>query len=102
MDRTARLDSLHRTHDGQPPKPELRLALLGGPSRADALKRAATLRLHTDLTAEARLAIARRRRGLTATSCRADAWLARLAATLAHHRGAAVTLLLDQRNAYSQ
>lgn len=101
MDRATRLDSLHRTHDGPTPKPELRTALLGGAARANAVKRAATLRLHTDLAAEARLATARRRRGLTATACRTDAWLARLTATLAHHRGAAVALL-DQRKAYSQ
>jgi hypothetical protein len=101
MDRDTRLDSLHRIHDGPTPKPELRAALLGGPDRANALKRAATLRLHTDLAAEARLATARRRGSLSAAACRTDAWLARLAATLAHHRRAAVALL-DQRNAYSQ
>lgn len=101
MDRAARLDNLHRTHDGKPPKQELRSALLGCPSRANAIKRAATLRLHNTLAAEARLATARRRGALTAASCGADAWLARLAATLAHHRQAAVALL-DQRNAYSQ
>ncbi|BAI70816.1 hypothetical protein AZL_001780 [Azospirillum sp. B510] len=101
MDRAARLDSLHRSHDGQPPKPALRAALLGGRERANALKRAATLRLHGTLAAEACFAAARRRRGLTAATCRSDAWLARLAATLAHHRGAAVALL-DQRKAYSQ
>ncbi|PWC64555.1 hypothetical protein TSH7_10355 [Azospirillum sp. TSH7] len=101
MDRAARLDSLHRTHDGPTPKPELRTALLGGAARANAVKRAATLRLHTDLAAEARLASARRRGALTATACTTDTWLARLAVTLAHHRRAAVALL-DQRNAYSQ
>lgn len=101
MDRAARLDSLHRTHDARPPRPELRTALLGGHIRANAVKRAATLRLHGDLAAEARLATARRRGALTAAACRTDAWLARLAATLAHHRRAAVALL-DQRNAYSQ
>lgn len=101
MDRATRLDSLHSTHDGPPPKPELRAALLGGPGRANAVKRVATLRLHTELAAEARLATARRRGALTATTCRADAWLSRLTATLAHHRRAAVALL-DQRNAYSQ
>ncbi|CAO3352964.1 hypothetical protein [Azospirillum melinis] len=101
MDRAAHLDSLHRTHDAKPPKQELRSALLGGPRRANAIKRAATLRLHSTLAAEARLATARRRGALTAASCRTDAWLARLAATLAHHRRAAVALL-DQRNAYSQ
>ncbi|MBK1836965.1 hypothetical protein JHL17_06025 [Azospirillum sp. YIM B02556] len=101
MDRIARLDSLYRTHDGPAPKPELRVTLLGGPGRAIALKRAATLHLHTSLAAEARLAASRRRDGLTAATCRADAWLTRLAATLAHHRRAAVALL-DQRNANSQ
>lgn len=101
MDRATRLDSLHRTHDGPTPKPELRTALLGGAARANAVKRAATLRLHSALAAEARLAAARRRGTLTATACRTDAWLVRLTATLAHHRRAAVTLL-DQRNAYSQ
>ncbi|CAO3350773.1 hypothetical protein [Azospirillum palustre] len=93
MDRAAHLDSLHRTHDAKPPKQELRSALLGGPSRANAIKRAATIRLHNTLAAEARLATARRRGALTVASCRTDAWLARLAATLAHHRRAAVALL---------
>ncbi|CAO3417640.1 hypothetical protein [Azospirillum endophyticum] len=101
MDRTARLDRLYHTHDGPPPKPELRVALLGGPGRADALRHAATLHLHTSLAAEARLATSRRRGGLTAATCRTDAWLSRLTATLAHHRRAAVALL-DQRNANSQ
>jgi hypothetical protein len=101
MDRAARLDSLHRSHDARPPKPELHLTLLGGHIRANAIKRAATLRLHSDLAAEARLAASRRRGSLTAATCRTDAWLARLAATLAHHRRVAVALL-DQRNAYSQ
>lgn len=101
MERAARLDSLHRSHDARPPTPELRTALLGGTARANAVKRAAMLRLHTDLAAEARLAASRRRGALTAAACRTDAWLTRLAATLAHHRRAAVALL-DQRNAYSQ
>jgi len=101
MDRATRLDNLHRTHDGKPPKQELRSALLGGPDRANAIKRAATLCLHSALAAEARVATARRRSALTAATCRTDAWLGRLAATLAHHRRAAVALL-DQRNAYSQ
>ena len=101
MERVARLDSLHRSHDARLPTPELRTALLGGAARANAVKRAAMLRLHTDLAAEARLAASRRRGALTAAACRTDAWLTRLAATLAHHRRAAVALL-DQRNAYSQ
>ncbi|WP_434615549.1 hypothetical protein [Azospirillum sp. B2RO_4] len=101
MDRAAHLDSLHRAHDGQPPKPELRTALLGGATRATALKRSSKLDLHSTLAAEARLAAARRRGALSATACRTDAWLARLAATLAHHRRSAVALL-DQRKAYSQ
>lgn len=101
MDRAASMDSLHRSHDAKPPKQELRSALLGGAARANAIKRAATLRLHTNLAAEAQLAAARRRRSLNAAACRTDAWLTRLAATLAHHRQAAVALL-DQRNAYSQ
>ncbi|KAA0597734.1 hypothetical protein J2848_001792 [Azospirillum lipoferum] len=101
MDQAARLDSLHRTHDAKPPKQELRVTLLGGPGRANAIKHAATLRQHSTLAAEARFAAARRRGVLTAAACRSDAWLTRLAATLAHHRRAAVALL-DQRNAYSQ
>ncbi|MBY6262421.1 hypothetical protein EI613_10935 [Azospirillum sp. 412522] len=101
MDRAARLDNLHCTYDSPPPKPELRAALLGGPGRANAIKRAARPHLHATLAAEARLAIARRRGALSAVTCRTDAWLARLAATLAHHREGAV-VALDQRNAYSQ
>lgn len=101
MDRATHLDSIYRTHDGRPPKPEHRIALLGGAARANIIKRTATLRLHSTLAAEARLAIARRRGALSAATCRTDAWLARLDATLAHHRRAAVALL-DQRNAYSQ
>ncbi|WP_042701268.1 hypothetical protein [Azospirillum sp. B506] len=101
MDRAAHLDDLHRTHDVKPPRQELRVTLLGGTGRANAIKLAATLRLHSTLAAQARLATARRRGALTAAACRSDAWLARLAATLAHHRRVAVALL-DQRNAYSQ
>lgn len=101
MDRASRLDALLRTHDGRPPQSDLRVVLLGGETRANALRRAAALYLHESLAAEARLAVAGRRRTQSAATARADAWLARLAATLAHHRRAAVALR-DHRKAYSQ
>ncbi|MBP2301624.1 hypothetical protein [Azospirillum picis] len=101
MDAGTCLDILYRDHDGPPPAPALRAALLGGTGRANAQRQAAALDLHGTLAAQARLAAARRRNSLTAAACRTDAWLARLAATLAHHRSAAVACR-DQRNAYSQ
>jgi len=54
--------------------------------------RAAARALHTRLIAEARLGAVRRRAALPASVAPGDAWLARLTATLAHHRHAASTL----------
>ncbi len=109
------LTDLHRRYDGAPPREALRVATLGGAANANALRRAAVLALNERLAADARLATARRRAALSARACLRDAWLARLCATLAHHRDAALRLRLDapnpqkanpqkadQRKAYSQ
>lgn len=104
------LTDLHRRYDGAPPREALRVATLGGAVNANALRRAAALTLNERLAADARLATARRRAALPARACLRDAWLARLCATLAHHRDAAIRLRLDapapqqadQRKAYSQ
>lgn len=109
------LTDLHRRYDGAPPREALRVATLGGAAKANALRRATALALNERLAADARLATARRRAALPARACFRDAWLARLCATLAHHRDAAIRLRLDapapqktnpqkadQRKAYSQ
>lgn len=85
----ATLDHLHRRYDGPLPETVARVALLGGRLRAEALARGAALCVHQRLAAEARLAAARRRSALPAGAATGDAWLGRLAATLAHHRHAA-------------
>ncbi|MCG5240128.1 hypothetical protein [Azospirillum doebereinerae] len=92
---TPDLDALHRRYDGPAPAGALRKARLGGTARADALRRSAILALHDTLAAEARLGVARRRELLSWADSASDAWLARLAATLAHHRHAAVALRLS-------
>ncbi|CAO3417683.1 hypothetical protein [Azospirillum doebereinerae] len=94
MDRSPASDlaALHRRYDGPAPAGELRKARLGGGTRANALRRSAVLALHENLAAEARLGAARRRRTLSWMHTDGDAWLARLAATLAHHRHAALAL----------
>lgn len=97
------LDALHRRYDGSPSGEELRLATLGGPRRADAVRHAAVMALHERLAAEARLGTARRRAALSGRACVGDGWLKRLTLTLAHHREIAITLSRTvQRNAYSQ
>jgi len=83
------LDDLHSRHDGPPPAHAARVTLLGGRLRADALATDAARGFHQRLAAEARLGAARRRAALPAAAVVGDAWLARLAATLAHHRDAA-------------
>jgi len=94
MDRTPApdLDVLHRRYDGPLPAEALRQAQLGGARRANALRRSTVLALHETLAAEARLGAARRRESLSHTDSGGDAWLARLAATLAHPRHAALAL----------
>lgn len=104
------LTDLHRRYDGAPPRGALRVATLGGAAKARNLRRAAVLALNERLATDARIAVARRRAALSARACLQDDWLARLCATLAHHRNAAIRLRLDdakpqkvdQRNAYSQ
>ncbi len=100
-DRLSALDTLHRRCEGRPPSDELRVARLDGMPRANALRRTAALTLNERLAADARSALAKRRRALPAHACGDDAWLTRLAATLAHHRHAAAALAA-QRKAYSQ
>lgn len=100
--RLALLDDLHRRHDGAPPRQAVRAALLGGDPAWRASRDRAALAEQARLAAEARHAAARRRAVLPASRCFQDSWLARLAATLAHHRTAAMRLLEAQRKAYSQ
>jgi hypothetical protein len=85
----ATLDDLHRRHDGPPPAHAVRVAALGGRIRADAGMRDAARHHHQRLAADARQGAARRRAALSGIAATDDAWLTRLAATLAHHRHAA-------------
>ncbi|AWK87588.1 hypothetical protein DEW08_16395 [Azospirillum thermophilum] len=98
----ALLDDLHRRHDGPPPRHAVRAALFGGGAAWRVLRNRAALAEQARLAAEARTGAARRRAMLPAADCLRDRWLSRLAATLAHHRAAAVRLLEAQRKAYSQ
>ncbi|NUB15742.1 hypothetical protein GAY28_26140 [Azospirillum brasilense] len=91
-----RLDELERRHDDTPPRGVLRTALLDGTDRHATLARAAMLRLHDRLAAEARQGAAQRRRTLPADRTAGDAWLSRLTAALAYHRNAASILFLAE------
>lgn len=88
----ASLDDLHRRHDGRPPEQVLRVAGLGGPARTDRLVRDAARNAHQRLAADAQQGAVRRRAALAGDAVGGDAWLARLTATLAHHRHAASRL----------
>lgn len=85
-----RIDDLHRRYDGPLPEAVARVALLGGRGRAETLSREAARRVHQGLAADARLGAVRRRAGLKADKVAGDEWLARLCATLSHHRNAAM------------
>ncbi|WP_431856649.1 hypothetical protein [Azospirillum sp.] len=87
-----RIDDLHRRYDGPLPDTVARVAALGGRARAEALSREVAWAFHQRLAADARLGAARRRAALAAAEVSGDAWLARLCATLAHHRHTATGL----------
>ncbi|WP_353858628.1 hypothetical protein [Azospirillum formosense] len=87
------LEELERHHDDTPPRGALRTAVLGGAERCATLAHAAALRLHNRLAAEARRGSARRRRTLPVDRVITDEWLARLVASLTHHRNAASALV---------
>lgn len=87
------LEDLERRHDDAPPRGALRTAVLEGAERHTALAFAALIRLHGRLAAEARQGSADRRRALPADRTGGDVWLARLTATLAHHRNSASALI---------
>ncbi|MBK3737320.1 hypothetical protein GAY29_30565 [Azospirillum brasilense] len=89
------LEELERRHDDAPPRGALRTAVLHGVERCATLTHAAALRLHDRLAAEARRGTAQRRRTLPAGRTASDVWLARLAASLTHHRNAASALVRD-------
>lgn len=91
--RSSLLEDLERRHDDAPPRGALRTAVLEGGERHTALALAALIRLHDRLAAEARQGSANRRRALPADRTGGDAWLARLTATLAHHRNSANALI---------
>ncbi|TWA67192.1 hypothetical protein FBZ82_107166 [Azospirillum brasilense] len=96
--RPSLLEELERRHDDAPPRDALRTAVLCGEAlcgaeRCATLAHAAALRLHDRLAAEARRGAAHRRRSLPAGRTASDVWLARLAASLTHHRNAASALV---------
>jgi hypothetical protein len=82
------LTDLYRTHDGPPPRPALKAALLDGNSPQMVRRIRAGWTLACRLAADQRLGIARRRAACT-TSPQTDPWLKRLVADLALHRAAA-------------
>jgi len=98
----ATLDDLECRHDGPPPAGALRVTVLGGRLRAEAHARVAGTLHHQRLAAEARLGTARRRIALSGAAAVEDAWLARLTATLAHHRHAATREYLNHRDTETQ
>src|SRR4051794_23583830 len=79
------LTDLYRTHNGPPPRPALRAALLDENSPHEMRRLRAGWTLASRLAADQRLGISRRRASC-ATSPLSDAWLTRLVADLAHHR----------------
>ncbi|MBI1208465.1 MAG: hypothetical protein GC191_14420 [Azospirillum sp.] len=86
-----RLAALEAAYDGPPPWQVVETILLGGAVRHRRLGRLASDRRQSGLAADARDAVARRRRELaTADAAAVDAWLARLVTTLSLHRNAAV------------
>ena len=79
------LTDLYRTHDGPPPRPALKAALLDGYSPHMVRRIQAGWTLACRLAADQRLGIARRRAACT-ISPQTDPWLTRLVADLAVHR----------------
>jgi hypothetical protein len=82
------LTDLYRTHNGPPPRPALKAALLDGSSPREVLRIRAGWTLASRLAADQRLGISRRR-ATCATSPQSDPWLTRLVADLALHRATA-------------
>ena len=82
------LKDLYRTHDGPPPRPALKAALLDGGSSHMVRRIRAGWTLACCLAADQRLGIARRRAACT-NSPQTDPWLTRLVADLAFHRASA-------------
>lgn len=93
--RSSLLEELERRHDDAPPRSAVRTVLLEGAERHTALARAAALRLHDRMAAEARRGSAQRRRSLPADRTGGDAWLSRLTGALTHHRNAASALIRE-------
>ena len=82
------LTDLYRAHNGPPPRPALKAALLEGSSPREALRIRAGWTLASRLAADQRLGISRRR-AACASPPQSDPWLARLVADLALHRATA-------------
>jgi hypothetical protein len=82
------LTDLYRTHDGPPPRPALKAALLEGKSSHTVRRIRAGWTLACRRAADQRQGIARRRAACI-TSPQTDPWLKRLVADLALHRAAA-------------
>jgi hypothetical protein len=82
------LTDLYRTHNGPPPRPALKAALLEGSSPHEVLRIRAGWTLSARLAADNRLGISRRR-AACAASPQSDLWLTRLVADLALHRAIA-------------
>ncbi len=82
------LTDLYRTHNGPPPRPALKAALLEGSPPHKVRRIRAGWALACRLAADQRLGIARRRAACT-TSPQTDPWLKRLVADLALHRASA-------------
>jgi hypothetical protein len=79
------LTDLCRTHNGPPPRPALKAALLEGTSPHEVRRIRAGWTLASRLAADQRLGISRRRTACAA-SPQSDPWLTRLVADLALHR----------------
>jgi hypothetical protein len=82
------LTDLYRTHNGPPPRPALKSALLDGGSPREAGRIRAGWALASRLAADQRLGISRRR-AACAASPHSDPWLTCLMADLALHRATA-------------
>ena len=82
------LTDLYRAHDGPPPRPALKAALLEGSPTPESRRIRAGWMLACRLAADQRLGISRRRAACT-DAPQSDIWLKRLVADLAQHRAAA-------------
>lgn len=82
------LTDLYRTHNGPPPRPALKAALLEGSPPQGMRRIRAGWSLACRLAADQRLGISRRR-AACASPPQSDPWLTRLVADLALHRATA-------------